>query len=104
MPSIPVRSVRNGYVLITLLLLAVIAAPLLIPGTTETVFARKYGGYKKNYGAVYARYIARRKAGCGGASGAIGARIQRDGHLQARHRRQGFHAGWGACAGQAWLR
>ena len=101
MPSIPVRSARNGYVLIMLLLLAVVATPLLIPGTAETVFARKYGGYKKNYGAIYAKYIARCKAGCGRTNGAIAACIKRDENLQASNCRQVFNADRGLCTGKS---
>ena len=70
MRLISAQSARNGYVLLSLLLLAVVAAPLVIPVTARTVFARNYGGYRKNYGAIYAKYIARCKAGCGRANDA----------------------------------
>ena len=92
-----IGSARKGYAALTLVLLAVVTAPLLIPGAPETVFARRYGYHQKNYGATYAKYIARCKAGCGRANGAIAACINRDRNVQVSNCRQVFNADRADC-------
>jgi hypothetical protein len=96
MTSTPFRSVRKGYVALTLILVAIVVASLIVPVTPETVFARRYG--KKNYGARYAKYIARCKGKCGQKNGAITACINRDRHVQVRNCRQIYKADKALCS------
>jgi hypothetical protein len=96
MASMRIQSARRGYVILTCLLLAVVAAPLLIPATPNTVFARNYG-QKKNYGARYAKYIAQCKGACGRKNGAIAACIRAERRTQANNCRQIYKADRGLC-------
>src|SRR5262245_61385642 len=95
MTSTPFRAVRNGYVALTLVLVAIVVASLIVPVTPDTVFARRYG--KKNYAAKYAQYIARCKGKCGRKNGAINACINRDRKAQVKNCRQIYKADRGLC-------
>jgi hypothetical protein len=93
-----VRNARAGYMLLALLLLAVVTAPLLLPGASDVAFARKYG---RNYGARYAKYIARCKGRCTRTNGAIAGCIRRDAKNEVKNCRQVYTADRAACTDSA---
>jgi hypothetical protein len=95
MRLISVRGPGGGYTLLSLVLLAVVTAPLLIPASPDVVFARRYG--RANYAARYARYIARCKGSCGRKNGAIQACIGRARKAEARNCRAIYNADRALC-------
>jgi hypothetical protein len=91
MISTPIRTGRNGYVVLTLILVAIVAVSLLIPGAPETVFAGRYGGNG------YARYIAKCKGKCGKKNGAIASCVKRDRRTHVNNCRQIYKADHALC-------
>ena len=89
------RGLTRGCGFVIAVLIMVMGVAVLLPGETATVHARRYGGRSYNYAAI----IARCKARCGRAVGAINACRGRSVKSARNTCIQAFKAAKAACVG-----